>query len=190
MVERARGKRRGSVEGDKGETSTTGRKTPTHEEGDHSYMLRRQLGMPNVVDEGDDVSSSSVRDCMAKKSEGESSNGESVLLKVFFGVFGGYGGGSSSEREGRSSRRGKRVSDVLKLELLWKCFEEVNLTDSSKSDFDGGGNDVGDNSPNVSLVSESELENSSEGEIEKDSRSKKVVLREKRRGRWKAVVMV
>jgi len=133
--------------------------------------------MPNVVDEGDDVSSSSRTDYMAKKSGGESSNGESVLLEVFVGMSGGHGGGSSSEREERSSRCGKRVSGVPKLELLWKFFEEVNLTDSSWSDFDGGGDDVGDNSPNVSLVSKSELENLSEGQIEKDSRSKKVIPR-------------
>ena len=86
------------------------------------------------------------------------------------------GGGNDNERKVASRRRRKQASYVIKLEVLWKSFEEANLMDAFESGFEGGIDDGGDNNPNVSSVSELDLENVSNVESEKANRNKKVIL--------------
>jgi len=57
--------------------------------------------------------------------------------------------------------------------------------DSSGSDFEGGADAGGDNRPNVSLMSETDLDDISDVELEKGNISKKVVFGQQRRGRRK-----
>ncbi|KAJ8425538.1 hypothetical protein Cgig2_021343 [Carnegiea gigantea] len=78
----------------------------------HVYHARNHIGRPYVVDEGEDVETSSRGGYMAKESGGGGSNG--------------------------------------------------NLKESSRSDFEGGADDDNDTCPNVSLVSERDLENMSD----------------------------
>ncbi|KAJ8422094.1 hypothetical protein Cgig2_000596 [Carnegiea gigantea] len=139
-----------------------------------------------IVDEGKDVDTSSGSDYMGEGSTGGGSSGDSVSLESELEFAEDMGGGSETEGDGTSIRHGKRVSNIPKLEVLWKYFEEANLMDSFGSDFKGGVDGGGDDSPNVSLVSKMDLDSVSDVEAYKGSMSKKVVSGQLKRGRRKA----
>ncbi|KAJ8423038.1 LOW QUALITY PROTEIN: hypothetical protein Cgig2_002584 [Carnegiea gigantea] len=186
QMERTHSKRRATVDGDKGETASKRHRMSREEEEEALNTLRRESHRRYVVDEDDDGGTSSGSDYMGEGSAGGGSTADCVSLESESDFGEDVGGGNNSEREGTSRRRGKRVHNVPKVEVVWKYLEEVNLMDSSGSDFEGGADGGGDDSPNASFVSNTDLDNVSDIEPEKGNRSTKVVPGQQRRGRRKA----
>ena len=138
------------------------------------------------MDEGKDGATLSANEYMEEGSGGRGSSGDGVSLESESVFAEDMRGGSDTEGEGRSKRHGKGISNVPKLEVLWRYFEEASLMDSSGSDFEVEVDAGADDSPNVSLVSERELENVYDVEADEGSRRNKVVLGQQRTGRRKA----
>lgn len=87
-------------------------------------------------------------------------------------------------------RHGKRVSNVPKVEVLRRYFKEANLMDSSGSNFEVGVDVGADDSPNVSLVSKTKLENVSDVEANESSGGRSLCRGNKGRGGGRLQVMV
>ena len=113
---------------------------------------------------------------MVEESANGGGSGNSVSLEFELEFAKDVRGGNKTEGEETSRRLGKQVSHVSNLEVLWKYFKEANLMDSFGSDFEGGADAGGDNSPNVLLVSKMDLDNVFNVEPEKGNISKKVVF--------------
>jgi len=119
------GKWRNTIEGDMVGTSSKRQKKAMHEEGEESYMSCQGAHVVDVGDEGEDVSSSSRSKYMAEESGGQSSSGDSVSLEVELQFVEDVAGDSASDMEERRSRRVKRRSNVPKVDVVWKSFEEA-----------------------------------------------------------------